>query len=226
MTLASLHQLAPKEVEELLFLLRQDFVADFEEIDPAAGTLTLRLFDVWRQVSLRRIVDLAEGAQAFFVEGRLVPACTLTRSVVETVALLYAIWKKLTAQTKASDLPASHALLMSAVFGRRDKGNDWPNQSMNVLTAVGHLDKQFPGFRSEYDRLSEYLHPGLAGGYGAYVRTEGAGFRSHFGHNPSGLEMGPWGRGELECALLVAVTFNDLLNELRAKMATILKGKE
>jgi hypothetical protein len=220
------NQPVPSEVEKLLCRLRQNFVIHLEEIDPKAGLLTLRLFDVWRQVSLRRIVDLAHGAEVFFFEERLVPACTLTRSVVETVALLYSVWKKLKLQTENADLCASHTLLMSAVFGRRDKGGDWPNRSMNVLTAIGHLDKQFPGFQSEYDRLSEYLHLGLAGGYGAYVRTEGSGLRAHFGENPLALEMGPWGRGELERALLVAATFNDLLTELRPQMVAIMKHKE
>jgi len=73
---------------------------------------------------------------------------------------------------------------------------------MNVLTAIDHLEKQFPGFRSEYERLCEYAHPGLAGGYGMYVRTEGEKLRSYFGQNPLGLEMDHWGRTELLCAML------------------------
>lgn len=214
---------APSEIEELLGRLRQDFVDHFEEIEPEAGMRSLRLFDVWRQVSLRRIVDLAEGAEAFFREGRLVPGCTLTRSVVETVALHYTVWKKLTAHSETGDFHGARTLLMSVVFGRRDKGDDWPNKSVNVLTAINHLDKQFPGFRSEYDRLSEYVHPGLAGGYGIYVRTESAGLRSYFGENPSGLEMGPWGQVELERALLVAATFNDLLKEMRPGLVAMVK---
>ena len=213
---------APSEVEELLGRLRREFVDQFEEMGPGVGARSLRLFDVWRQVSLRRIVDLAEGAEAFFGEGRLVPGCTLTRSVVETVALQYTVWKKLAAHTETADFRGAQSLLMLVVFGRRDKGVDWPNKSVNVLTSIDHLDKQFPGFRSEYGRLSEYLHPGLAGGYGIYVRTEGAGLRSYFGQNPSGLEMGPWGRTELECALWVAATFNDLLKEMRSRLAAMM----
>lgn len=213
----------PSEVEELLGRLRREYVDHFEEIGTEVGTRSLRLFDVWRQVSLRRIVDLAEGAESFFREGRLVPGCTLTRSVVETVALHYTVWEKLTSHTETVDFRGAHTLLMSVVFGRRDKGDDWPNKSVNVLTAIDHLDKQFPGFRSEYDRLSEYLHPGLAGGYGIYVRTEGAGLRSYIGQNPSGLEMGPWGRTELERALLVAATFNDLLKKMRPRLVAMMK---
>lgn len=212
---------APSEVKELLDRLRLDFVDHFDEMEPEADIRSLRLFDVWRQVSLRRIVDLAEGAEAFFREGRLVPGCTLTRSVVETVAVHFTVWKKLTAQIEAADFNGTHTLLMSVVFGRRDKGDDWPSKSVHVLTAIDHMDKKFPGFRSEYDRLSEYLHPGLAGGYGIYVRTEGAGLRSYFGQNPSGLEMGPWGQVELERALLVAATFNELLKEMRPMLVSM-----
>lgn len=215
-------QAASGQVEQLVDRLKRCFVNELEEVGPDAGARSLRLFDVWRQVSLRRIVDLAESAEASFLQGRLLPGCTLTRSAVETVAIQYAVWKKLGALTDASDHRGIHTLLMSVVFGRRDKGDGWPNKSMSVLTAIDHLDKQFPGFRSEYDRLSEYVHPGLAGGYGMYVRTEGEGLRSYFDQNPLRLEMGPWGRSELERALLVAVTFNDLLNDVRPRVQALM----
>ena len=210
------------EIDQLFSQLRLEFVDHFEDVVPNGGMRLLRLFDVWRQVSLRRIVDLAEGAEVFFGEGRLVPGCTLTRSVVESVAVYYMVWKKLVAYVESADIKGAHSTLMSAVFGRRDK-EDWPRKSVNVLTAIDHLDKQFPGFRDEYDRLSEYVHPGLAGGYGIYVRTEGEGLRSYFGNNPAGLEMGPWGQGELERALLVATTFNRLLLEMRPQLVAIVK---
>jgi hypothetical protein len=216
-------QTASGQIEQLVDRLKSCFIDELEEISSDAGARPLRLFDVWRQVSLRRIVDLAESAEAFFLQGRLLPGCTLTRSAVETVAIQYAVWKKLGALTDASDYRGIHSLMMSVVFGRRDKGGDWPNKSMNVLTAIDHLDKQFPGFRSEYDRLSEYVHPGLAGGYGVYVRTEGERLRSYFGQNPLRLEMDPWGRSELERALLVAVTFNELLNEIRPRVQALVR---
>lgn len=214
-------QAASGQVEQLIDRLKGCFVDELGAVGPDAGERSLRLFDVWRQVSLRRIVDLAESAEDFFLQGRLLPGCTLTRSAVETVAIQFTVWKRLGALTDASDSRGIHSLLMSVIFGRRDKGDDWPNKSMNVLTAINHLEKQFPGFRSEYDRLSEYVHPGLAGGYGMYVRTEGERLRSYFGQNPLRLEMGPWGRSELERALLVAVTFNDLLNEVRPRVQAL-----
>ena len=114
-------------IEELVGRLRSDFVDFLGEIEPGAGALSLHLFDVWRQVSLRRIVDLAEGAETFFQGERLVPGCTLTRSVLETVAIQYTVWKKLTTHIETVDVRSAHALLRSVVFGRRDKGDDWPN---------------------------------------------------------------------------------------------------
>lgn len=221
MTMIDPTQAATGKVEHLLGRLRACFINELEEIGANPGARSLHLFDVWRQISVRRVVDLAEGAAAFFLHGRLLPGCALTRSTVETVAVQYAVWRRLGALADATDAGGIRLLLMSVVFGRRDKGNDWPTKSMNVLTAIDDLDKEFPGFRSEYDRLSEYVHPGLAGGYGMYVRTEGEKLRSYFGQNPLGLEMGPWGRGELELALLVAVTFNELLDEMRPRIDAV-----
>lgn len=208
-------------IKKLLQQLKSFFIDELDEIEPDSGKKLLRLFDVWRQVSLRRIVDLAGSADAFFHEERLIPANTLTRSTVETVAIQFAVWKQLDSLTDALNADAIHKLLMSVVFGRRDKGKDWPNKSMQVLTAIDHLEKQFPGFRTEYDRLSEYAHPGLAGGYGMYVRTEGQKFKTYFGQNPNGLEMDPWGRAELHAALMVAVNFNEFLSLIRPRIEAL-----
>ncbi|MCX7100515.1 MAG: hypothetical protein NTX38_03225, partial [Methylobacter sp.] len=110
---------ASGQVEQLVDRLKRCFVDELEEVGPDAGAQSLQLFDVWRQVSLRRIVDLAESAEASFLLGRLLPGCTLTRSAVETVAIQYAVWKKLGALIDASDHRGIHTLLMSVVFGRR-----------------------------------------------------------------------------------------------------------
>ena len=202
------HQIT-KEIEELIDCLRRELVNHLGAIAPGSHERLIRLYEVWRQVSLRRTIDLADGALLFFEKERLVPACTLTRSVIETVAVQFYIYKKLIAYTKSADISLFHKLLMSAVFGRRD--TQWPQQSIQVLTAIDHLDKQFTGFRSEYYRLCEYAHPNLGGGYGTYVRSEGDDMQSHFGSNPNGLNMGPWGQIELQRGLLVAKEINNLL---------------
>ena len=51
-------QAASGQVEQLVDRLKRCFVNELEEVGPDAGARLLRLFDVWRQVSLRRIVDV------------------------------------------------------------------------------------------------------------------------------------------------------------------------
>lgn len=209
-----------KEIIDLLDCLSRELVTRLGGVESGKAPRLLRLYEVWRQVSLRRTVDLAGGALSFFEEERLVPACTLTRSVVETVAVQHYLYKKLISHTENPDPSSIHKLLMSAVFGRRD--TEWPQQSIQVLTAIDHLDKQFPGFRSEYDRLCEYAHPNLGGGYGTYVRREGNEMQSHFGNNPNALEMGPWGQVELQMALMVATELDKQLRLFHPRLVAMI----
>jgi hypothetical protein len=204
------------ETEVLLSRLRSEFVEGLAGVGQDPQQRLTQLLDVWRQATLRRIVDLASGADNFFRDGRVVPGNTLTRSVVETAAIHYMVWKKLEASIDGSDWSAVHTLLLSAAFGRRDK-TDSEQKSIQVLTAIGHLDKAFAGFRSEYDLLCEFAHPGLAGTYGAYARSEGENMQYRFGINPIGMEMGPWGQGQLVHSLLVVVEIDRFLKELRPR---------
>jgi hypothetical protein len=191
------------EILELIQSFRLRLIDKLDGIEPTTLQRLLRIYEVWHQVNLRRTTDLAEGAVRFFEENRLVPACTLTRSIFETVGVQYYIFKKLVAYTNSSDPEAIRKLLLSAVFGRRDK-EEWPEKSIQVLTALDHLNKQFPGIRAEYDRLCEYAHPNLCGGYGTYTKSRGDKLEIHFGCNPQNLPMEPWGQGALQAALRVA----------------------
>lgn len=208
------------EVRVLIRSIQDRLIDKFEGIEQTTRQRLLRIYDVWRQVNLRRTTDLAEGAVRFFDEGRLVPACTLTRSVFETIGIQYYLYKKLVFHTVESNPEAIHKLLLSAVFGRRDK-EGWPEKSIQILTAMDHLDKRFPGFRAEYDRLCEYAHPNLSGGYGTYVRTEGDKLESHFGSNPQDLRMEPWGQGALRAALSVADAVDRSLCEFHPQFVSM-----
>ena len=209
------------EIHDLIQSLRLNLVNHFDGIERTTRQRLLRLYEVWRQVNLRRTIDLADGALYFFEQQRLVPACTLTRAVVETTGIQFYIYKKLIFHTEKTDPQSIHKLFMSAVFGRKDK--EWPQTPIQVLTAIDHLDRKFPGFRSEYDRLCEYAHPNLAGGYGAYVRSEGEQLESYFGDNPHSLEMGPWGQVELQLALMVANEFDNQLCLFRPQFSSMVE---
>src|SRR5882724_2499165 len=82
-----------EEVKSLLEGFRSEFVDHLEPIHSTPRTRLLQIFEVWRQVNLRRIVDLADAAIPMFEQGRLVPGCTLARGVFETVGIQYYIHK-------------------------------------------------------------------------------------------------------------------------------------
>jgi hypothetical protein len=155
------------------------------------------------------LVDLAEAAVSAFETGRLVPGCTLTRGVFETVGVQYYVHKKMVEYTKNSDPEKIHNLLIAAVFGRKD-APEW-DAPIQVLTAIDHMDKEMKGCREEYDHLCEYAHPNLKGGFGTYVQQQGNKLETNFGINPQGLDMGTWGLGSLRVILVVATEINNRL---------------
>jgi hypothetical protein len=78
-------------VKSLLVGFRGGLVDHFGPFNPTPRTSLLQIYQVWRQVNLRRIVDLADAAIPMFEQCRLVPGCTLTRGVFETVGIQYYI---------------------------------------------------------------------------------------------------------------------------------------
>jgi hypothetical protein len=161
-----------EEVKSLLEKLRGEFVDRLEPVvSPTARARLLQLYETWRQANLHRIVDLADAAIFMFEQNRLVPGCTLTRGVFETVGVQYYIHKKMVGFTEVSDPESIFKLLLNAVFGRRDDSS-WPETAINALTAIDHMDKEFKMLRAEYDHLCEYAHPNMKGGFGAYARQE------------------------------------------------------
>lgn len=197
------------KVRKRLDAFQREFVEHLEPVEQTTRSRLLRLFAVWKQTNLRRVVDLAAAAHEMFRQARLVPACTLTRSVFETVGIQYYIYKKLIEHTDKSDAESIHKLLMSSVFGRKDKSRS--RAPIQVLTAIDHMDKVFRGSRAEYEHLCEYAHPNLKGGFGTYVRQEGQKLESHFGTNPQRLEMGIWGLESLDMILIFGAEINNHL---------------
>ncbi len=208
-----------KNIREQIDLLRGEFINHLDSFEKTMRSRLLGIFEEWKQINLRRIVDLADAAHEMFNQGRLVPACTLTRSVFETVGVQYYVYKKIINHTSKPDPEFIHKLLIAAVFGRKDvTGWDKP---IHVLDAIDFMDKEFQGARSEYDHLCEYAHPNLKGGFGAYARMDERTLVTNFGTNPMGLEMGTWGLESLDLILMIGVNVNNLLNAFRSEFATM-----
>lgn len=212
-------------VQKRIEQLRKILIGAMPPYAPKAGEKLRRLSSIWRQALLHRISDLASAALVMFEQGRLVPGCTLTRSVYETVAQLYLFHKKLAAAVEAKKLADFLEHLDKGAFGSKDGTTD--AQAIQVLTAIDHLDKEFTGLRSDYDHLCEYAHPNFKGGLGCYTRFEIPAYNVSFGLNPQSLPMGPFGLGGLDLALQVTsilierhATAEALLNDLLDREAS------
>ena len=78
------------------------------------------------------------------------------------------------------------AVLMRALLGRKDRHI----QPINVLTFIGHLDKQFKGMGEEYAALSEYAHPNWFGVMSLYGKLDKEARCLHLQWPESGTRVG------------------------------------
>jgi hypothetical protein len=115
---------------------------------------------------LHRTADLAEAAIGLYKRLENLPAHVLTRSVLETSALLYYFWCTLEKAVESKEAKEADDILMRMVFGARNTEEEM--QAVNILTAVDTLDKDARGVRAMYDYLCEVAHPSWMGNVGHY----------------------------------------------------------
>ena len=188
--------------------LRALLVQQLPPYVPGPGEKLLRLSFVWRETLFHRVVDLSSSALAMFREGRLIPGCTLTRALYETVANLYLFHKKLLKAVESQDLEDLTNCVIKGAWGSKDRELNVA-EPLQVLTSIKHLDKEFYGAEREYFHLCEYAHPNMKGGIGTYSKIEIPAYSVNFGTNPQNLRMGPFGLGGLEIILVVAKELHD-----------------
>lgn len=175
-------------IRKFLLVLEGEFIEHLKPLEKASVRANLiRLLEIWHQVYIRRMFDLASAASDMISQGRLVPSSVLIRSCVETIGTFYYVNKKIIEFTDNCDFVAIHHLLMSAVFGRKDFDSEI--KPIQILTAIDHLDKKFNGFRDLYDHLSEFAHPNANGGLGSYGGSKGNLLDIYFGSTPLSVSL-------------------------------------
>ena len=122
-----------------------------------------------REVLLYRVSELAEAALRSYEESQLVATATLSRALMESVALLYWLYKELqrTLEKRGSSDKVNE-FLAKALVGTRNQTT--PLQAHNVMTAIDVVDKDIPSYRKLYEELCEIAHPNWGGGLGAYAK--------------------------------------------------------
>lgn len=124
-----------------------------------------------RELLLHRTSQLTSAAEYLFEVNKVVPAVILTRSIVETFAVLFAFHERLDRFLNAEnrDSKALDEYLMSCLMGGRDN-SDLP-KAINILNSIDRVEKSVPNFRSAYDALCEFAHPNWAGTFGSFGKV-------------------------------------------------------
>ena len=65
---------------------------------------------------------------------------------------------------------------------------EMPPSAINVLNFVDLIDEDIPGFRHQYDRLSEFAHPNWAGTAFLFSKIDYSTAIAEFGENTRGTE--------------------------------------
>lgn len=108
-----------------------------------------------------RIVDLGQASHLLYTRKAYLPGFVLTRAVMETVAMLFVCYSKVSAAMKKNDVDDIDDFLMKALLGTRD-GTGFVKH-YNALTAVQHVGKKNKAFEDLYVGLCEFTHPNWGG---------------------------------------------------------------
>ena len=109
---------------------------------------------------------------------------------------------------------------MKVLMGSKDD-KDRPDP-VNIMTMIGHVDKEVPKFKAVYDRLSEIAHPNWHGTLGIYSEPDSENSVTRLGRNVR-LEYITCGQGisALNAGLLVLTHIYDEFNEFLPQLISI-----
>jgi hypothetical protein len=122
------------------------------------------------------------------------PACgraTLTRALLESVALLYWLFKELKVAVAEGSTSEVDKFLERALVGVRNEAT--PLLAYNVMSAIDVMTKDIDHYRKVYVELCEIAHPNWGGGLGAYAKLNREKVWYEFGASrlPKPLILGP-----------------------------------
>ena len=137
-------------------------------IDPATISTTAKIpFKALciREVMLYRVSELAEAGLLCYQQKQFVAAATLTRALLESVAILYWLFKELQAAVAARETKKIDDFLGKALVGTRNETT--PLLAHTVMKAIDVVTKDIDYYRKVYEELCEIAHPNYGGGLGA-----------------------------------------------------------
>jgi len=133
-------------------------------------------------IALRyRITELSDSTCKLYEANKFVSALILTRSIMETVAMLYGLHNDLEKAVDCQDTKKINRLLHQATLGSRNPEILRRVTSRHVLDDIKELDKKWNGTMKHYEYLSDFVHPNVFGVVMPYVKPDKIG--AEFGWN-------------------------------------------
>ncbi|WP_431563456.1 hypothetical protein [Sphingopyxis sp.] len=124
-----------------------------------------------REVVYWRLLDLLDQSLLLHKNGHGLGARILLRSAFETLAILIYLNQRMAAVLAGTmEFNDFSITTQRLVLGSKVEGD--PEQAVNILTVLGHCDKQYPGMMGLYNDLSESAHPNYQGMSAGYTKID------------------------------------------------------
>lgn len=121
-----------------------------------------------REVLLYRVSELGNAGLECYQQKQLVAAGILSRSLMESVAVLYWMNEKIKTSVENGSTGDIDDFFKKVLIGSRNGSS--PLDAYNVLKAIDIVTKDIPHYRNLYEELSEIAHPNYSGALGAYAK--------------------------------------------------------
>ena len=108
------------------------------------------------------MAQLSRSALECLEKKKLASAILLARASMETSAALWYFREILERSTEVQAISETDQRLVQLLMGSKIDSDILP-KAENVLNFVDRVDKKIPGFRHQYERLSEFAHPNWSG---------------------------------------------------------------
>jgi len=141
-------------------------VDSFEIAEPRTGYRYSNLARAYMQSHVRRCLSFIDSGYAELQAGRLLPVYAASRSVLETVAVMCDFVATIAPPINNANYMAAEELIASRALATRipsfaQKGE--PLFAVQILNQIDKMDKRYPGYRDQYDHLSDIAHPNALG---------------------------------------------------------------
>jgi hypothetical protein len=139
------------------------------------GDLLLIQSCILRESIFLRIKELAKSAYDDCLNDRLIAAILIARGVMETEALFAKFVSEIECGIKDNDFDGLKVFLLDVLQGARSEiatKQFKRRKSIHIHECIKYMDKKVPGYRHQYEFLSEFAHPNSAGLNKIYSRLD------------------------------------------------------